>query len=209
MISTVEWTNQVVEKGPEKISAWRLYHWFKMWFLSYTVKFQKYAPPNISPPNQLRKKPSVTSPLQIWAPLPPGACTWKIALKCKVKQSKNDKFTFNFKASPIDFEMQISLHRWAPPNISLSQNKPLKKGLWKICFQNFTVFQFRCFYICYFSFTFKLKVAGWFNCSSQQKSQLLMTAPQPFNFPETYPWQWRKIKAITLPVMFVEENGIN
>ena len=41
----------------------------------------------------------------------PGACTWKIALKYKVKQSKNGKFTSNNKASPIDFEMQISLHR--------------------------------------------------------------------------------------------------
>ena len=40
---------------------------------------------------------------------PPGACTWKIALKYKVKQSKNGKFTSNYKASPIDFETQISL----------------------------------------------------------------------------------------------------
>ena len=42
---------------------------------------------------------------------PPGTCTWKIALKYKVKQSKNDKFTPNYKASPIDFETQISLRR--------------------------------------------------------------------------------------------------
>ena len=42
---------------------------------------------------------------------PPGACTWKIALKYKVKQSKNDKFTSNYKASPINFETQISLRR--------------------------------------------------------------------------------------------------
>ena len=42
---------------------------------------------------------------------PSGACTWKIALKYKVKQSKNGKFTSNYKASPIDFEMQISLRR--------------------------------------------------------------------------------------------------
>ena len=40
-----------------------------------------------------------------------GACTWKIALKYKVKQNKNGKFTFNYKASPIDFETQISLRR--------------------------------------------------------------------------------------------------
>ena len=41
---------------------------------------------------------------------PPGACTWKIALKYKVK-SKNGKFTSNYKASPINFETQISLRR--------------------------------------------------------------------------------------------------
>ena len=45
------------------------------------------------------------------ASAPPGTCTWKIALKYKVKQSKNDKFTPNYKASPIDFETQISLRR--------------------------------------------------------------------------------------------------
>ena len=28
----------------------------------------------------------------------PGACTWKIALKYKVKQSKNGKFLSNYKA---------------------------------------------------------------------------------------------------------------
>ena len=42
---------------------------------------------------------------------PPGACTWKIALKYKVEQSNNDKFTSNYTASPIDFETQISLLR--------------------------------------------------------------------------------------------------
>ena len=66
-------------------------------------------------------------PLQIKAPLtgnaknPPlnqpskykllGARTWKIALKYKEKKSKNGKFTSNYKASPIDFETQISFHR--------------------------------------------------------------------------------------------------
>ena len=79
-------------------------------------------------------------PLQIYAPQtgnaknpplnrpskykPPGACTWKIALKYKVKQSKNGKFTSNYKASPIDFETQISLR-----GISPSKNKPLRKVL--------------------------------------------------------------------------------
>ena len=42
---------------------------------------------------------------------PPGACTWKIALRYKVEQSKNGKFTSNYKASSIDFETQISLRR--------------------------------------------------------------------------------------------------
>ena len=35
----------------------------------------------------------------------------KIALKYKIKQSENGKFTSNYKASPIDFETQISLRR--------------------------------------------------------------------------------------------------
>ena len=51
------------------------------------------------------------SPLQIYAPPPPGACTWKIPLKYKVKQTKNGKFASNYKASSIEFETQISLRR--------------------------------------------------------------------------------------------------
>ena len=35
----------------------------------------------------------------------------EIALKYKEKQSKNGKFPSNYKASPIDFETQISLRR--------------------------------------------------------------------------------------------------
>ena len=42
---------------------------------------------------------------------PPGACPWKIAPKYKVKESKNSKFTSNYKASPIDFKTQTSLRR--------------------------------------------------------------------------------------------------
>ena len=34
----------------------------------------------------------------------------------------------SYKVSPIDFETQISLRGKAPPNISPSKNKPLKKG---------------------------------------------------------------------------------
>ena len=43
---------------------------------------------------------------------PRGACTnLEIAPKYKAKQSKNGKFPSNYKASPIDFETQISLRR--------------------------------------------------------------------------------------------------
>ena len=57
---------------------------------------------------------------------PRGTCPWKIALKYKVKQSKKGKFTPNYKASPIDFETQISpvdkpLRIQAPPKISPSK----------------------------------------------------------------------------------------
>ena len=38
-------------------------------------------------------------------------CTWKIALKYKVKQREKGKFPSNYNASPIDFETQISLLR--------------------------------------------------------------------------------------------------
>ena len=41
----------------------------------------------------------------------PGGLYLEIALKYKVKQSKNGKFPSNYKGSPIDFETQISLHR--------------------------------------------------------------------------------------------------
>ena len=73
-------------------------------------------------PTRYRKIPNVSPKYKS-----PGACTWIIALKYKVKLQS--KITFNYKASPIDFETQISLRREAPPNISPSKNKPLKKGL--------------------------------------------------------------------------------
>ena len=55
---------------------------------------------------------------------PPRGLYVEIALKYKVKQSKNGKFPSNCKASPSDFETQISLHRQAPWKISPSKNKP-------------------------------------------------------------------------------------
>ena len=42
---------------------------------------------------------------------PPRDLYLEIALKYRVKQSKNGKFSSNYKASPIHFETQISLHR--------------------------------------------------------------------------------------------------
>ena len=61
------------------------------------------------PPKSVTQKNSLLSRPSKYKP--PGACTWKIALKYKVKQSKNGKFTSNYKASPIDFETQIFLRR--------------------------------------------------------------------------------------------------
>ena len=40
-------------------------------------------------------------------PPPPGGVYLEIALKYKVKQSKDGKFPSNYKASLIDFETQI------------------------------------------------------------------------------------------------------
>ena len=42
---------------------------------------------------------------------PPRGLFLEIALKYKVKQSKNGKIPSNYKASSIDFEKQISFHR--------------------------------------------------------------------------------------------------
>ena len=54
-------------------------------------------PPNISPPK------FVTQEI---------LCLYlEIALKYKVEQSKNGKFPSNYKASPIEFQTQIFLHR--------------------------------------------------------------------------------------------------
>ena len=57
------------------------------------------------------EKPSPCISPSKYKPPPPGACTWKIDLKFKVNQSKTGKFTSNKRASPIDFETQVSLDR--------------------------------------------------------------------------------------------------
>ena len=69
-----------------------------------------YKPLQIYTPYPVtQKNPSLNRPSKYKQP--PVACTWKISLKYKVKQSKNGKFTSNYTASPIDFETQISLRR--------------------------------------------------------------------------------------------------
>ena len=68
--------------------------------------------PKISPSKYKTPKPATQKTFCQIAPpniSPPEACTWKIALKYEVKQSKKGKFTSNYKARPIDFETQISL----------------------------------------------------------------------------------------------------
>ena len=66
------------------------------------ISFSKYKTPQTGDANTSRwNAASNISPI--------GACTWKIALKYKVKQSQNGKFTSNYKASPIYFETQTSL----------------------------------------------------------------------------------------------------
>ena len=65
---------------------------------------------------------------------PRGVCTWKIALKYRVKQSKNGKFTFNYKASLIDLKRKFASVDSVDKSLRIEapKNKPLKKGLWKI-----------------------------------------------------------------------------
>ena len=69
-------------------------------------------------PPQILYKPPKLATEKTYPPLnrtskykPPGGLYLKTALKYKVKQSKNGKFSSRYKASPIDFETQISLHR--------------------------------------------------------------------------------------------------
>ena len=72
----------------------------------------------------------------------------EIALEYKVKPSKNydGKFPSIYKASPIDFEKNISLRRSAAPNIIPSKLSPSKRAFEKYLspgayFRNFTVAQ--------------------------------------------------------------------
>ena len=63
----------------------------------------KYPPKLVKQKNPLLNRPSKYKSL--------GGLYLEIALKYKVKQSKNSQFPSNYKASPIDFETQISLRR--------------------------------------------------------------------------------------------------
>ena len=74
-------------------------------------KIPKISPSVYKPPKLVAQKTSVKSPVQIYIYKPSGGLYSEIALKYKVKQGKNIKFPSNYKASPIDFETLISLHR--------------------------------------------------------------------------------------------------
>ena len=81
----------------------------KPYHLQYTPIYRKtpkispskYKPP--PPQTGNAKNPPLNRPSKYKPP--------EITLKYKVKQSKNGKFTSNYKASPTDFEAQISLRR--------------------------------------------------------------------------------------------------
>ena len=70
-------------------------------------KIPKISPSMYKPPKQVNAKNLPLNRLSKINISPPGACTWKTALKYKGKQSKNGKFISNY----TDFETQISLRR--------------------------------------------------------------------------------------------------
>ena len=74
--------------------------------LGVTHKYLKI--PKISPSMYKSPKLVLQKTLRLIAP---PSISPQGALKYKVKQRKNGKFTSNYKASPIDFETQISLRR--------------------------------------------------------------------------------------------------
>ena len=78
------------------------------------AKFRKWAPPYVSPSKYMLSKPVTQKNPPLNRPSkykPFGGLYLEIALKYKVKQGKNGKFPSIYKASPIDFETQISLRR--------------------------------------------------------------------------------------------------
>ena len=75
-------------------------------------KIPKISPSMYKPPKLVTVKTLLYITQANINPPPPAprGLYLEIALKYKVKQSKNGKFPSNYKASPIDFETQISLH---------------------------------------------------------------------------------------------------
>ena len=72
-------------------------------------KIPKISPSKYKPPKPVMQKTLCwIAPLNI---IPPGGLYLEIALKYKVKQRKNGKFPCNYKASPLEFETHIPLHR--------------------------------------------------------------------------------------------------
>ena len=72
-------------------------------------KIPKISPSKYKPPKPVtRKNPPLNGPSKH---KPPGDLNSEIVLKYEAKQSKNGKFTSNYKASPTDFETQDSLRR--------------------------------------------------------------------------------------------------
>ena len=70
-------------------------------------KIPKISPSMFKPPQTRNaKNPPLNRPSKY---KPPGGLYMESALKYKVKQSKNGKFPSKYKASPINFETQISL----------------------------------------------------------------------------------------------------
>ena len=83
---------------------------FLPFYLLEQVKSLPFQNPEAWKRCPFRAEPPLPSHCREYPP-PPVVCTWKIALKYKVKQNKNGKFTSSYKASPIDFETQISHRR--------------------------------------------------------------------------------------------------
>ena len=72
-------------------------------------KIPKISPSKYKPPQTRNAK---NSPLNRPSKYKPhGGLYLEIDCKYKLKQCKNGKFPSNYKASPIDFETQISLRR--------------------------------------------------------------------------------------------------
>ena len=72
-------------------------------------KIPKISPSKYKPPQTRNaKNPPLNRPSKY---KPPGGLYLEIALKYKVTQSKNGKFTSNYKASPTDLETQISIRK--------------------------------------------------------------------------------------------------